>query len=243
MSRSIAIALCDDDSIEINRIEQALNYHLTKNHQISNFTINKFTSPSSLLKYPYRFDVYFLDVNMPIMNGFELGSELRLIYNNPLLIYLTTQLHQASKGYEVRAYRYLNKSTYESELKFLIDDLLTELFPPLFELEIITIQGTRYIPKDQIIYIKSDGKYSFISVSNESDPILCFQPLKHWKANLPQEQFISIHRTILINIIHLHAEYGKKITLSNGHILTVAFRNNTNLIKAKNNYIRWIGRF
>lgn len=55
------------------------------------------------------FDVIFLDIRMPELDGFTLAKNLKQIAPNTLIIFLTDTMEYTVQGYEV-AFRYIPKS-------------------------------------------------------------------------------------------------------------------------------------
>lgn len=55
-------------------------------------------------------DLYFLDIEMPEMNGFELAKFMRKEAPSSMLVFLTSHLEYAVEGYEVQAFGYIPKN-------------------------------------------------------------------------------------------------------------------------------------
>ena len=66
-------------------------------------------------KAPY--EVVFLDIEMPEMDGITLAKKLREMDGNVYLVFLTGHVEYAVEGYEVNALRYLTKPVKEEKLK------------------------------------------------------------------------------------------------------------------------------
>ena len=101
------IAVCDDE--ELFRIE--FKAVLDKVLINAEYDIDTFPDGSSLyeafLKNP--FDLVFLDIEMPGIDGITLAKRLRAISENVHIVFLTSHIEYALEGYEVNALRYLVK--------------------------------------------------------------------------------------------------------------------------------------
>lgn len=68
-----------------------------------------------LTNYQPRFDIIFMDIEMPYINGLESAEKLRQSDKGTLLIFTTNLGHVAAKGYEVEAFDFVVKPLhYES---------------------------------------------------------------------------------------------------------------------------------
>lgn len=73
------------------------------------------------------YDICFLDIEMPELNGIELAKKIRKSGSNTSLIFITAHSEFIRKGYEVRAFDYLAKDGLEKELPLVMDRLLDTL--------------------------------------------------------------------------------------------------------------------
>ena len=96
------------------------------------------------------------------------------------------------------------------------------------QIERITVKtgnGTDIIPVNDILYIHSYGDY--VCIVTEKRKFIKEQTMRYFEANLPNNQFIRIHRSYIANVskisrIELHKKQNQQVTLVNGTELKVS---------------------
>ena len=90
----ISIAICDDSSNVLRNLEGNIQDYAKKNEkEIRTFS---FHDGSELIKnYTGKFDIIFLDIKMPKMNGIETAKKIRENDSNVIIIFLTSLVHYA----------------------------------------------------------------------------------------------------------------------------------------------------
>lgn len=80
-----------------------------------------------LTNYPANFDIVFMDIEMPYLNGLEGAAKLREIDRSTLLIFATKLGHMAAKGYEVEAFDFVVKPIHYDSLKLKLKRVFNRL--------------------------------------------------------------------------------------------------------------------
>jgi CheY-like chemotaxis protein len=121
------IMLADDDSDDCSLFEEALAELPGPNqlHIATNGSELMHMLASGIPRIP---DILFLDLNMPLKNGFECLAEIKAdhrLRNIPVIVYSTSlDISVVDLLYEKGAYRYLRKPASFSELKTAIKTAL-----------------------------------------------------------------------------------------------------------------------
>lgn len=116
------IFLADDDEDDRTFFEEALN-EIPLNTKVSSFSDGVELMAELLSEQPLP-DMIFLDLNMPLMDGFECLQDIRNeanFQNIPVVIY-STSFHAAevARLQEMGATRYLKKPSSFNQLKTLL---------------------------------------------------------------------------------------------------------------------------
>jgi DNA-binding LytR/AlgR family response regulator len=114
MEINMKIAICDDCLTQLNELKDIIS----DINIVSSFDLESFTSPSFLLERCslIGFDIVFLDVDMPEMNGIVLGKALHRISPRTILIFVTSYPEYAVEGYQCEALRYILKPYTKDEI-------------------------------------------------------------------------------------------------------------------------------
>jgi len=200
----VKIALCDDNPSELNKINDRINAFLLGENLNNSSEIHPFLSADDLLRYTEqhgRFDLLFLDIVMPGMNGIELAKELRSKDRKSMIVFLTTSSEYAVSSYQVDAFYYLLKPYSSSD----INSLLKKIFNKL-ESE-----------KSTSIVVKESGKLTKIEIHNiqflesikhmiyfhlrDFSIISCYGTINEFSdLLLSDERFVRCHKSFIINM-------------------------------------------
>ncbi len=172
----------------------------------------------------HSIDLIFLDINMPKLSGLEF---LKTLSNPPKIIITTAYKEFALEGYELNIDDYLlkpfNFSRFVKSVSKVSDALSIKASP---------IQNTETI-EDTKIFIKEDKKYyqiklkdilfleaygNYVKINMVDKVIVSHQTLTSFTHNLPETQFIRIHKSFIISIDKIELIEGNRIHLRNHKI-------------------------
>ena len=194
-------------------------------------------------------DVVFLDIEMPVMNGFLMLQHVS--YKNFELIFVTAYDHYAITAIRYSALDYLVKPVDIEELKVAVakaqanrlnrssnlqvDILLDHLQKKqLRRIPIPTFEGLQFIDLDAIVYLEASNNYTYIYLSTGSK-YLVSRTLKDFEELLPTETFLRIHHAHVINLSFVERYIrgdGGHVAMSNGVVLDVSKRKKAEFLHA-----------
>jgi two-component system LytT family response regulator len=171
-------------------------------------------------------DFIFLDVSMPISDGFSLFSCVNTEYSD--VIFTTAHDEFALKAFEHHASGYLLKPISLKELKPLLRSLISKRevrpYDMPKELEVVTSCRIYKIPHHQILYAVSEGSYCVIKLEN-GDEVRASIHLKKLAKRLENDSFFRIHHQYLVNtekIGFISRLNATTVELQNGETLPVS---------------------
>ena len=147
------IAICDDNKHDIEAIRCIL---LNNDYMKQNGQITVFTSSSELHEDLKKsvYDVVFLDVDMPEINGIELGKYINQKSPNTYIIFVTNYSQYAVEAFDCEAFHYLLKPIDEYKANRIINNLIQK-YRERNKYHVIKIKTeTKRIPIKDIYYIE-----------------------------------------------------------------------------------------
>lgn len=158
-------------------------------------------------------DLVFLDIRMPLMDGFEVIEHLKVI---PHIIFSTAYNDFALKAFEVNAVDYLVKPYDRKRFAKAVQRVLKQQVKPTEEFDRLVklLQQTREPPTSpdrifirvgkkivavhtcDIFWIEADGDYAKLHTSNGT--YLCNLSLNALEERLDSSRFIRVHRSSII---------------------------------------------
>lgn len=173
-------------------------------------------------------DLLFLDIQMPDISGLEF---LKTINPQPFVIFTTAYRKYALEGYEHNTIDYLLKPiSFERFLKAVnkLNDIMligkTAAVSPVSESHsgnYLTIRADRKFYKvhfDNIYFI--EGQQAYVTFNMKDRKITALMSMKELEENLPNEQFIRIHKSFIVSRKYINSLEGNQIDI-NGQKLPV----------------------
>lgn len=203
--------------------------------------IETFNSPLKAIPFLQEnaIDILFLDVEMPMLNGFDL---LKQIGTPKFDVIFTTAYDQfAIKAFKISAFDYLlkpiedddlrdsiekwekEKNKQNNELKF--QNLMAQLEPKNSKkLVLPTSEGMELINIEDIVCIDSESNYSRLYFQNNTF-LLVSRTLKEFEEILEDKGFMRVHHSHLINLNSIQKYIkadGGYVLLSNGRKVSIS---------------------
>ena len=124
------------------------------------------------IKSGQKYDLYFLDIKMPEINGLELAGEIKSLQNNAYIVFITSYGEYALASYnkKIKAYHYILKSQMQNKIPEIVNEISYEIQNNIeeyyviqnkFRYERFRISNIKYIYKDEknSVFITKEGEY------------------------------------------------------------------------------------
>lgn len=199
------IAICDDNQPMLDFLNSKIDDLLTENeltHEISTFS-----SGQNFLKIhtEHPFDVVFLDIVMPELNGFETAKQVRKISRDTYIIFITTESDLVYDSFDFQPFYFIPKSkpkTTEERLKYVINRL--SLYIAASEKVMISgaYENKKFVSPNEILYIKSSINNIEYHLTNETTQVVRGR-LDTVLESLNVYIFARTHNRFVVNMNHV----------------------------------------
>lgn len=164
-------------------------------------------------------DILFLDIEMPVVNGFQVADATKHI--NYQLVFATAHDQYAIDAFDTRAIDFLLKPVRPALLEKCI---LKILYQEKLAIEVLQQeqktanslslydgQSLRVVKFDHIAYVEGIGRYRRIHLTrdgvaiHQTETIISDTTLDQFQNQLGDSEFLRLHRSYLINIAEVLA--------------------------------------
>lgn len=147
-------------------------------------------------------DLVFLDIEMPVINGFDLLDGLKV---KPQIIFITVKAEYALKAFDYNATDYLHKPLSKERFNKAVNKAVN----------LYALKKDMDDEDDNFIFIKSNLKKlkvytskirwieaygDYVKIITEDDSHLVLSTMKAFEKELPKDKFIRVHKSYIINI-------------------------------------------
>ncbi len=187
------ILLVDDEALARQRLERML-----RSLKIEDITTASNADEALEAMREGQFDIAFLDINMPGVNGIDLAYELRYMQDGLYIIFQTAYSEHALEAFDIGATGYLVKPYSLDALSNTLER--TKQAPEKKEeFRLLTKNGENYylLKPEDIYYIKAD--LAEVMVRSNKGFSYYTRKISDLEMLLTPHDFLRIHRSLLIN--------------------------------------------
>ncbi|MBE5953282.1 MAG: response regulator transcription factor [Lachnospiraceae bacterium] len=222
---NLSFTICDDNIEHIRDITNTIEQlEISHSVQVSSCTtatelLDKLAQAKSLSKPLPNF--VLVDIELPDIDGIELGKKIKELYPAITLVFITSYVEYAVKGYEAKADRYLLKPIKLGDIDSLVQDFLKEQ-TKVKRLILRNNEQEHLIYIKDILYISAEDKCTILYTENNR--FIDYKSLNDYEKLLGDFGFYRIHRKYLINMYHHKSQTKGFVTLSNDTVLPLSRR-------------------
>lgn len=211
----LRIAICDDMPEFSRQFRQLI---LKWEDRPGELSVDIFSDADALItahsERPY--DILFLDVVMPLLNGIEAAGEIRLHDSSVKIVFLTSSAEFAIDSYRVKASNYLLKPPDPRQLYQCLDELSQDILQNAKAIHIRSRHGVHRVELSRIEYVEASNKDVIFSLS-DGQSILSPDPLYTFEDQLLIcDGFFKCSRSYIVNIHRIDTYSAKEIRMRSG---------------------------
>ncbi|MEG0548734.1 MAG: response regulator [Coprobacillus sp.] len=196
------VAIVDDQKEFLTIMKKRL-----RNLELEFLEVFSFLSVHEMNKEDIQFDLIFLDIDMPDMNGLDYAKNNR----DKKIVFVTGQKEAMKKAYGPNVYGFIEKNETNAEFKETVHQVLDELSKEKY----ITLKienGFQKFVMNQIIYFQYIGNRNIGFVYDCKSYVIKGISLKNIEGLLGK-QFIYIDRSTLVNTTKIIGLVNKQLIL------------------------------
>lgn len=190
-------------------------------------------------------DLLFLDIEMPVINGFELLN--KVLHLNFSVIFITAYNQYALKAFRFNALDYLVKPVDTNDLIEAVTKAEKKIKPTSTQLSLLQRQmrgeiatkiaipghnGVSFIELNEIVFAEASNNYSKLILSDKRI-FTVSKTLKDVQVVLEESHFLRVHRQYVINLNHVK-QFNRNesiLIMDNGQHLPIARNQKEKLVE------------
>ena len=227
------ILICDDEQ----KFVDELKFHIERYMQthLINSEITTTVSPEEILKGDAVYDLAFLDIQMPGVDGITLGKELKSRNSKLILFYVTAYSDYLDEAMDLQIFRYFYKPFDEKRLYASLDRAMEFLDESYVDIIVEGGKESVKIPVDDIVFVRRENRK--ITVFTVDKEYVCKSGFDEIISKLPNIFFYLVHKSFLVNIHHITKYSYAEIYVGNTRI-SVATRKQADFHKFWFDYVK-----
>ena len=229
----IKIAILDDDKTALMISTSAVEAFLKEKN--AEYRLFSFSNPLNFLASAKeeKFDLSFLDIDMPEMNGLNVANELTAISKYGQIIFLSQREDLVFECLKFHPFGFIRKSK-------LIDDfslMMNQYFQTISnnesneaKIDFFDKTKTFSFKIKEIVYIEGDRNYQKVVLKDKTSQNIRV-PLGTLEDKLREHGFLRIHKGYLVNYLYIRSIESEEVYLTTGTSLPMAKKRKEEIMK------------
>ncbi|MCD8286290.1 MAG: LytTR family DNA-binding domain-containing protein [Clostridia bacterium] len=231
------VAIIEDEKEPAENLRRFVEkYGTEKGHS---FNIQIFANGVDFITdYTANYDIVFMDIELPMMNGMECARKLRELDTSVALVFVTNMVQYSVKGYEVDAVGYIVKPIEFFSFSLLMDKIIDKI--KLTNLDYVVVRNNDSMVRimlTDLMYVEVMDHYLIYHVSS-GKTYKQLGKIKDTEEQLVPYDFFRCNNSFLVNMRYVTSIDGANVCLGEGYQLPVSRKRKRDFLTALNTYFR-----
>ncbi len=212
----LRIAIVEDDEKYADLLQEYLKKYGEERSEEFCCVVHK-NAVVFLNNYKANYDIVFMDIDLPHMNGMTASQKLREVDKQVVLVFVTNLAQMAIKGYEVNAYDFIVKPVSYYDFSMKLNKIRRYLSTRVSdEISIAIGKGIVRVMTSLITYIEVlDHKLIF---HTEEQDYVSYGSLNKLETNPKMKNFARCNACYLVNLQHVRKVEGYTVFLGSAEL-------------------------
>lgn len=177
------------------------------------------------------YDILFLDIDMPEIDGIAVAQNIRNINFNMIIIFVTNKENLVFQSIKYAPFRFIRKSNLNTDIKELFYALEEKINFNSMKYEVFVDGRSKFLSISKIVYFES-FRHDIIAHYYDGNTYKVKENLMVLTKKLEKYGFIRIYKSYLVNYRNIYVINSKDLKLDTNEILPISRfkRLNVNLI-------------
>ncbi len=216
----IKIAIVEDSPSASDKLLEYLDVYARKSGEAFESVVFR-DAISFLTGYKSIYDIVFMDIELPHLDGMAAAEKLRRLDKKILLVFVTNMAQFAVKGYEVDAFDYLVKPVGYNNFELKLKKAIALIRLNSDVVVINKTSGMLRIPAREIRFIESSG-HKIVYHTDDGEMTSSGDSLSELEEKLKPSGFLRCNNCYLVNFRHILSVRGYVITIYGGEELQIS---------------------
>lgn len=229
------VLICDDEYNNLEILKKYISEYITAHCLKAD--IYATTSSKDVLKNDVVYDLAFLDIQMPDIDGIAIAKELKSRNQKVVIFFVTAFDEYQDEAMDLHAFRFFEKPFDAQRLYASLDKALQYIDETYVDLFLYNCGEDKKILVDDIVYIRRENR-KIILHTKDGNEYVTRRNLNEWMGELPNTFFYLVHKSFLVNLHYITKNSYSNIELNNCIEVPVASRKQVDFHKYWFQYLK-----
>lgn len=211
----LKIAICDDENLFLNEFKSIIE-GICANEKIE-YVINTYNSGYFAVDNYNKYDLIFLDIDMPDLDGIAIAEQINKLKGNldiPYIVFVTSKDNLVFDALKQFPYSFIRKAYFKDDIKSCILSINKKLADKAIRYPVKIGRNKLFLNLDNIIYLEKDKNYVIFHTTDNQYKER--SNIDEKLSDLSSRDFIRTHIGYLVNMKYIKEITNTEVILLDG---------------------------